>query len=389
MTPTSTAPSPRATRHASLSWVLAALASLWLGCATETHRYSPAQAKASLKQLDGAGMVIGEFSISKIIDGDTIAVAGLDSTLRLLAMDAEETFKNAQDERDADADFEAYLKAKRGGSARPTKAATPLGEAAKKFAVAFFKDVKKVRLERDNATEIRDRYDRYLAYVIVTRDGKELNYNVEAVRAGMSPYFTKYGYSRRFHADFVAAEKEARAAGRGIWDTRLAGYNDYEERLPWWQARAEFLATVERAFAKSPAFIVLTNWDAPELLAANKGKEVVVLGLVGNIYLGDTGPTRVLLSRRMKSDFPLIFFDRDVFTSTKLSQWRGEFVAVRGVVTEYQNKHTGARQLQIAVDSPDQIELSPIPGLDGTTPATFLDEALARLAPTPSAPPTP
>ena len=212
---------PAPTHALAARLALAALASLWLGCAAETHRYSPAQAKASLKRLDGAGMVIGEFPISKIIDGDTIAVAGLDSTLRLLAMDAEETFKNAQDARDADADFEQYLKAKRGGSARPTKAATPLGEAAKKFAVEFFKGVRLVRLERDNATEIRDRYDRYLAYVIVTRDGKELNYNVEAVRAGMSPYFTKYGYSRRFHADFVAAEKEARAAGRGTVSSSL------------------------------------------------------------------------------------------------------------------------------------------------------------------------
>ena len=389
MKPTSTAILPRASRLATFSLVLGALASLWLGCATETHRYSPAQAKATLKQLDAAGMVIGEFPISRIIDGDTIAVAGLDSTLRLLAMDTEETFKNAQDARDADADFEKYLKAKRGDRARPTKAATPLGEEAKKFAVAFFKGVKTVRLERDNATEIRDLYDRYLAYVIVDRGGKELNFNVESVRAGMSPYFTKYGYSRRFHADFVAAEKEARDAKRGIWDTRLAGYNDYEERMPWWHARAEFLATVERAFAKLPNFVVLTNWDAPEQLAAHKGKEVVVLGLVGNIYLGDTGPTRVLLSRRKKSDFPLIFFDRDVFTSTKLSQWRGEFVAVRGVVTEYQNKHTGSRQLQIAVNSPDQIELSPIPGLEGSTPATFLDEALARLSTIPAPTPTP
>lgn len=347
------------------------------GCSSETHRYSAAQAKVAIKQLGASGLIIGDFPISKIVDGDTIRVAGLDSSLRLIGLDTEETFKSQQDARDADADFERYLKAKRGDKARPTKAATPLGEAAKKFAISFFAGVKSVRLERDIPDEIRDRYDRYLAYVIISREGKELNYNVEAVRAGMSPYFTKYGYSGRFHADFVAAEKEAREAKRGIWNPSLAGYNDYEERTPWWNARAEFLAIVARAFADKPNFIVLTHWNAPEQIAAHKDQEVTMLGLVGSIRLGDTGPTRVMLSRRMKSDFPLIFFDQDVFASTKLSQWRGEFVVVRGVITEYKNKHTGARQLQIVINSPDQVVLSQIPGLEGTTPATFLTEAIA------------
>lgn len=368
--------------RAALAMLLAAATAFATSCGAETHRYSSAQAKVALKSLGKSGLVIGEFPISKIVDGDTVHVAGLNSSLRLIGMDTEETFKNAQDARDADADFERYLKAKRGDSPRPTKAATPLGEAAKKYAVAFFKGVDTVRLERDIPDEIRDRYDRYLAYVIVTRDGKEFNYNVEAVRAGMSPYFTKYGYSHRFHADFVAAEQEARAAKRGIWDASLAGYNDYDERTPWWNARAEFLAKVERAFAGKPNYIVLTHWDAPEQLAAHKNQEVIVLGLVGSVRLGDKGPTRVMLSRRMKSDFPLIFFDQDVFANTKLSQWRGEFVAVRGVVTEYQNKHTGARQLQLVVSSPDQVELSQIPGLEGQTPATFLSEALAGSTPT-------
>ena len=73
-------------------------------------------------------------------------------------------------------------------------------------AEAWFKDVDVVRLERDDAQEIRDRYDRYLAYVFAKKHGTWTNYNVEAVRAGMSPYFPKYGTSRRFHAEFVAAE---------------------------------------------------------------------------------------------------------------------------------------------------------------------------------------
>ena len=44
------------------------------------------------------------------------------------------------------------------------------------------------------------------------KGGTWVNYNVEAVRAGMGPYFPKYGQSRRFHPEFVAAQEEARKA---------------------------------------------------------------------------------------------------------------------------------------------------------------------------------
>ena len=51
-------------------------------------------------------------------------------------------------------------------------------------------------------------------------------------------------------------------------------------------------------------------------------KEAIVLGLVGDIRQSDKGPTKVLLSRRIKSDFPLIFFDnkkRETFWNQNLS----------------------------------------------------------------------
>ncbi|HUQ07180.1 MAG TPA: thermonuclease family protein [Kofleriaceae bacterium] len=329
----------------------------------QSGRYQRKAAKDSLKKLETPGLTIGEFHLTKVTDGDTIRVDGLESSLRLVGLDAEETFKNDTDRRAAETDFQKYLADKRGGGKHPVKAASPLGELAKEYAKEFFHGHTKVRLERDDAREIRDRYERYLAYVFIEKDGKWINYNVECVRAGMSPYFTKYGYSRRFHDEFVVAEKEAREAKRGIWDPTLEHYPDYDERKAWWDARGEFIARYQRQIDSDPNFIVLTHWDSMRRIEERVGQEISILATVGDVRLGDRGPTRVALSRKMFGDFPLIFFDKDVFASSGLTQWKGEFVVVKGVVSIYQNKHTKRKQLQIQVDRAGQIVLSPIPGL--------------------------
>lgn len=343
---------------------LVAIATLAVGCGPpQATRYQRTQAQASLKKLETPGLTIGEFHLTKVTDGDTIRVDGLESALRLVGLDAEETFKNEHDKRAAETDFNAYLAAKRGESKHPVKAASPLGEAAKEFAKQFFTNHTRVRLERDDARELRDRYDRYLAYVFAEKDGRWVNYNVECVRAGMSPYFTKYGYSRRFHDEFVAAEAEAKAAKRGIWDPTLPHYPDYDERARWWNARGDFIARYQRQIDADPSFIVLTHWDSLRRIEERIGQEVSVLATVGDVRLGDRGPTKVALSRKMFGDFPLVFFDKDVFVSSGIAAWKGEFVVVKGVVAVYQNKHTKRKQVQIVIDRPGQITLSPIPGL--------------------------
>ena len=187
--------------------------------------------------------MIGEFQLTKVVDGDTIRVDGLDSSLRLLGIDTEETFKNEASAARSRPDWQTYLKEtarQRRPSAR-SRYATPLGEDAKVWAEQLFEGVDKVRLERDHPAEIRDRYNRYLAYVFAQKNGAWVNYNVEAVRAGMAPYFPKYGQSRRFHDDFVAAEAEAKAAHRGIWAPGVMAYPDYPEREAWWTARGDFV----------------------------------------------------------------------------------------------------------------------------------------------------
>jgi endonuclease YncB( thermonuclease family) len=339
---------------------------------TSSSRYSRKQAQESLHKLETPGVVIGEFTLTRVVDGDTVRVDGLDSALRLVALDCEETFKGEADRRAVEADWENYLKTKRGTKKRPAKAATPMGEQAKLWGKQFFEDTKRVKLERDDPRELRDMFDRYLAYVLVEKGGKWVNYNVEVVRAGMSPYFTKYGYSRRFHDEFVAAEKEARAAQRGIWSPTAMSYKDYDERKAWWDARAEFVKAWDTQAEGKPNWFVVRQWDIMKRLEEQIGREVTLLGTVGDIVLGDRGPTRVTLSRRMFSNVPLIFWDKDVYASTGVGEWRGEFISVTGIVTEYTNKKSKRRQLQIVVDRPDQIRLSPIPGLnmpDAPTPA--------------------
>jgi endonuclease YncB( thermonuclease family) len=347
---------------------LAAVLALATACAEsrQAQRYSREKVQTSLKRLETPGLVLGEFALAgkPVIDGDTVRVEGLDSTLRLLALDCEETLKDEQSRRDVEEDWPKYLKDKRGDKKLPTKAGTPLGEEAKKFAIKFFEGVRTVRLERDHAKEIRDRYDRYLAYVFVQRGGKWVNYNVEAVRAGMSPYFTKYSYSRRFHDDFVAAEKEARAARRGIWQPGAQAYQDYAERKAWWDARAEFIKQFEKDGHGREDFIELTHWDSMRRIEQKLGQEITVLGTVGRIVLGDRGPTRVLLSRRMFSDFAVVFFDKDVFASSGIDRYEGEFVRVTGVVNEYKNKYNNRRQVQVIVNLPSQVVGSEVPGLE-------------------------
>ena len=339
--------------------ILVILALLLPACqgSKRVRRLQKAEVQKRLRQMETPGLLIGEFPLARraVVDGDTVKVAGLDTSLRLLAIDTEETFKSEEDRRLFEQGFDEYLKAKRGDSPKPVKVASPLGEDAKKFAEEFFKGVSIVRLERDHPKEIRGRFNRYLAYVFVRRQGEWVNYNIECVRAGMSPYFTKYSYSRRFHDQFVAAQNEAREKGLGIWDPRREHYRDYPERLKWWNARADFIKQFEQDAVGKNNHVVLTNWDSLRRLEAHQDKQVVVLATVGKIKIGDKGPTKVMLGRRLLGDFPLIFFDRDVFGTSNIARWEGEFVRVTGTVTRYRNKHTNKEELQIVVSLPGQI----------------------------------
>lgn len=342
------------------SLVIAAALAL-TACETpkSVRRFNRDETSAVLKQLEVISLELGEFPIdgaNAVIDGDTVKVKGLASSLRLLAIDAEETFKH-EDERAAfAAGWDGYKKKMRGGSSRPAKFPTPVGEDGKKFAQGFFDGVDQVRIERDHPGEIRDYYNRYLAYIFAKKDGQWVNFNVEIVRAGLSPYFVKYGRSRRFHKEFVDAQKQAQDAKLGIWDPAKQHYDDYEERLRWWSEREQAITRFEKVMDEKPdQYVALTRWDAMLKLEQKVGQSVTILGAVSDVRFGEKGPSVVRLARNRTNDFEVVFFDRDVLLASGVQYKKGEYVQVRGTVNKYRDNYRGTDRLQLVVSLPGQV----------------------------------
>lgn len=330
---------------------------------SETHT-GDAERRATTPSLPAEtqpeGLLIGELRLADdaVVDGDTIRVQGIDGSLRLLSIDTEESLRSKADRAAVERDFDLYIEKKRGDALRPKKPGTPMGEDAKRFAEAFFEGYGMVRLERDDPKEIRGYYGRLLAYVFVKKDGRWTSYNVESVRAGMSPYFTKYGYSHRFHNQFTHAEAEARQAKRGIWNPDARGYGDYDERKAWWNARADFIRAFEHEANGRDDYFELTHWDAFERLEKRLGQEVTILATVGKIR-HFKGLVRVSLSGQRGRDFPLIFFDREVFRASAIDRYKNEPITVRGTVERYEKGDYST--LQIVVKTATQLALPSLP----------------------------
>lgn len=306
------------------------------------------------------GLLIGEYRLANepVIDGDTIRVEGVERSVRLLAIDTEERFHSRADRAAASKDFGRYLRRTRGDAARPQKPGTPMGEEAAKFAEDFFEGAEVVRLERDDPKEIRGHFGRPLAYAFVKKNGRWTSYNVECVRAGMSPYFTKYGYSNRFHNQLTRAEAEARQAQRGIWSPSAQGYGDYDERKAWWNARADFIRAFEHEANRRNDYIVLTQWDALKQLEKNLGQEVTISSTIDKIQ-HFKGLVRINLATDDEPGFSVIFFDKDVFRETGIEDFNGEPVIVRGTVERYEKG--SYRTLQLVVKEPEQVRLPSLP----------------------------
>jgi endonuclease YncB( thermonuclease family) len=341
--------------------LVAVLSVSFLGGCIQTksqRKFSREQTAAVLRKLDNEALLIGEFPLRSnkpILDGDTVMVEGLDTSLRLIGIDTEETFKKDWERKLYAKGFDEYKKIIRGNSNRPVKMATPMGDEAKIFAENFFRGVQNVRLERDHPAELRGFYGRYLAYVLVERDGKWLNYNIEAVRAGMSPYYTKYAQSRRFHKEFLEAEATARAQKIGIWDPKKESYGDYDERKQWWDRRGAIIDYFESEEQKNDNYFSLTRYNVILELDKRVGQEVVVFGSIGKITFNERGPTLVKLARSRTQSFDVVFFDKDIFNSLNLTSQQGEYVFVRGFLRRHKNKYTGKENLQIIVNLPSQI----------------------------------
>ncbi len=126
--------------------------------------------------------------VRQVFDGDTISVANV-GVVRLIGVDAPE----------------------KQGSYR---ASEPFGDAAAAFLRGLLVG-KDVRLEYDGPRV--DPYKRTLAYVFLA-DGRLAN--LEVIRAGWAETYRRFEFRRK--PDFLAVERDARAAKRGMWATRRA-----------------------------------------------------------------------------------------------------------------------------------------------------------------------
>ena len=124
------------------------------------------------------------FRVEKVIDGDTIELA--DGTrVRLIGIDTPE-----------------YTEGK----------PQPFAEEATQFTRNFVRGGT-VQLHFDR--QRLDRYNRVLAFVYVG----DAFLNEELVKAGLATAQTQYDYRSDFKSRFVRAQREAQAAGRGIWSS--------------------------------------------------------------------------------------------------------------------------------------------------------------------------
>lgn len=128
----------------------------------------------------------GMHQVRRVVDGDTLLLES-GARVRLQGIDAPETV-------------------------REDWPVEPWGPEASAFTKGFITDANR-RVRLTFSVERKDRHDRYLAFVW---DG-DVMLNEELVRAGLANARMDYRYSGSMKRRLATAEKEARAAKRGIW----------------------------------------------------------------------------------------------------------------------------------------------------------------------------
>lgn len=130
----------------------------------------------------------GLYSVSRFVDGDTIAVNmnGKTEKIRMIGVDTPETHK-------------------------PNTPVQCYGPAAAAFTKNSLTN-KKFLLVSDSKSTDRDRYDRLLRYVVLT-DGT--NFNQRLIEQGYGFYYPYFPFTKS--SDFVASQELAKSANRGLW----------------------------------------------------------------------------------------------------------------------------------------------------------------------------
>lgn len=140
----------------------------------------------------------GTFAVTDFSDGDTITVDmnGKDETIRFIGVDTPETHD-------------------------PRKAVQCFGEAAATFTKQLI-GTQRVRLEADELSSNRDRYDRLLRYVYLP-DNRLVN--AEIIKQGYGFAYTSFPFTKS--EEFKRYEQEARDNNRGLWSSCEPTQNRY------------------------------------------------------------------------------------------------------------------------------------------------------------------
>lgn len=174
-----------------------------------------------------------QHKVTRVIDGDTIVVNynGKSEKVRLLSVNTPE-------------------------SVHPDKKQNiPMGKVASDYTKVSLEN-KYVDLEFEGGP-IRGRFGRLLAYIFV--DGT--NFNLQLVRQGLSPYYTKYGLSHKYDQQFRKAERYAREHQLNIWADPFLAKKYLRLKSKWGQHKV--------SVSSSPPATHTKNW---KYVASKKSK---------------------------------------------------------------------------------------------------------------------
>ena len=206
---------------------------------------------------------IKNLQVTRVVDGDTIKVLLNDKRefLRLDCVDTEEII------------------------AHDCKPITTAGRKAAIMAKQYFTDshgnLTQVDIEFDGyepaeecLEKYRDHHGRLICYVF--KNGE--NYNLKLIREGWSPYYIKYGRSSLYHAEMMAAEAEAQAYNRIIWNPHTNEHSasrHYDILIPWWSLRDSVIEDY-RQYGKASG-VLSVRLDYPHIIAAAKAQQWITV----------------------------------------------------------------------------------------------------------------
>ena len=176
-------------------------------------------------------VIAGQYKVIRVVDGDTIVVDynGKHEKVRLLCVNTPESVHPDR------------------------KQNIPVGKVASNYAKKKLGG-KYVEIEFEGSRR-RGNYGRLLTYVFV--DGQ--NFNLDLVKQGLSPYYTKYGRSQKYDHEFKVAEKSARKQKLNIWGDSELSQKYLRLKSKWGQSSSAVPTVDQKKSVKTDAGIYIGN----------------------------------------------------------------------------------------------------------------------------------